>query len=182
MNKYQKIITVSCLGFIILLYIIFGVKHSVLSRQVASGSSFEPGGIKETLSGIQRKQISLETRLDKIEIMIAANPKAANPGSSQASQASTPAGIFINENIFKDNLDTKAIWNPTNKPNVFIVAIKLQEEPDPNSLLVWTGMGMLPFDAFTSQGDTLSILFQQSKEAFVAGNNYINIRYVPRAK
>lgn len=148
----------------------------------------QPQAEKDTNLLELRKEISaIKESLDALKNQIAApasTEKATEtiaPNLNQPSNASSFADNFITEVINRENLDTKTIWNPTNKPSAYILSINLQQEPNGKTILVWTGLGILPFSSYRAEGRVLNILFTQSKEAFINNNNFINVRYIPKA-
>ncbi len=135
--------------------------------------------IKNDLERLKQENTMTKARLSNFEELIRSRQEINNSQVENTDSEDT-GNSFIIENIVSSNIDTKTAWNQTNKANLYVVSVKLEKEPYPNSILVWTGKGLLPFSAYKTQGLNMSIMFNQSKEDFISSNNFINIRYIPK--
>ena len=90
------------------------------------------------------------------------------------------AESYITDIINNSNVNERTVWQKTNQQNVYIVSIRLNHQPYENTILIWTGTGILPSSSYKIERTTLSVILNQPKEAFVSSNNFITIRYLPK--
>ncbi|MDD4202961.1 MAG: hypothetical protein PHQ52_05785 [Candidatus Omnitrophica bacterium] len=87
------------------------------------------------------------------------------------------ADYLVTETVTKENIAQKAVWQATKTQGIYLVSVNLENEPIENSLLIWTGMGILPLKSYKLNGKVLSIIMQQPQQQFIAESDFINIRY-----
>lgn len=146
--------------------------------------------LKNDYSQIQYQKISevaqdKEDKPDAETTQEAGNPEDATPavtenGGNAPGNTADLAERFVTDVIQKDNVNEKALWNATNMNGVYIATIKLESKPYENTLLVWTGLGLLPVSAYNYKNGAVSLIMMQTKDEFIANNNFINIRYISR--
>ena len=184
MGKYEKILIV----FIVILIAFFAIvliqmnnARSQYNKEKEINSLDKTDDkLQQRLSELEEKQKTLEEKTDKKTQVIIKDEK--KPSEKPLNRVDVDlVKYLVTETINKDNLQTKTRWQPTNTSGISVIAVKLDFEPVEDSIMVWSGMGLLPVDSYRVQDvNTLLIIFQQTQEAFVAGNNYINIRYFKR--
>lgn len=176
MLKYEKIIPVF-IGLLAVFFILIGLKWI--------GIGFSKNSNQETISTLRdeikelkREQTALKMKLGDYESMQAQGHGAVNP-QDEISQNLNPSN-FIVDIVTKDNVDLKAKWSTTNKEGIFMLTVRLDYQPQPGLVLVWTGMGMLPVTSYSINAGSVSIATQQTREMFIASNNFVNVLYVPK--
>lgn len=171
-------LVITILLFLVGGLLVIGFKQG-LSQRGGIGTKGALRHLEDELKKVKVEQTSIKAKLLNLERAV--RSKKSSPTGLSSSINDLPDS-FVTEVVSRDNVDSKAVWNQTNRPDVFLVSVRLEREPNPNTLLVWTGLGVLPFNAYRVDGKTLSILFEQPREAFIASNNFINIRYSSRAR
>jgi len=176
MIKYERIV-----GFFVILLIVFfiiiGLKWGCELNN----------GVEEdqTTLNINKEIIKLKREIKNIKARVANVEHSLGAGVS--AEVSVPsvnidsiAKQYTTVYISRENVNNRVIWKTTNKDNVFIVSINLEQEPYPDTILAWTGNGMLPTAAYNVSGNIMSVIMQQPKKAFIATNNFIVVRYLAK--
>lgn len=175
MLKYEKIIPVF-VGLLVVFFILIGLKW--IGIGFSKNSNQETiSTLREEIKELKREQTALKMRLGDYESMRVQDQSAANP-QDEIPQNLNPSN-FIVDIVTKDNIDLKAKWSTTNKDGIYVLTIRLDYEPQPGLVLVWTGMGMLPVTSYSINAGSVSIATQQTREMFIASNNFVNVLYVP---
>jgi len=179
----QQHIIIFFVVLLIAFFIIFGIKSTQDEVDKKSPSKkYKTTDIAKEINELKNSQAAIKATLASLESKIRNQaPVSATTEDLTEDQSAQFSGVFITEAINRKNAGTKAKWQDTNQPNAFIISVYLENEPAPSSLLVWTGLGILPFSAYKVEGNILNIIFQQSQEVFMNANNYINIRYFPKS-
>lgn len=173
----QKHIIIFFVILLLAFFIIFAVKFSDDNKKASSPKKTKKQDLATQIKELKNNQAAIKATLASFNSKIRTEPIAASGTENPIS--SYLADYFITETINKDNAGTKAVWNQTNQPNAYVISVYLEKEPHPKTLLVWTGLGILPFSAYRAERNILNIVFQQSQETFSSSNNYFNIRYLP---
>jgi len=169
--KYEKII----ITFIVLLAVFSAV---IFIQRFTSGR--EGGRTAAGIEDVKRENEDLRFRLNALEKAVDPARPSSNPSAAfQVSGDITDR--FVTVLVNRENIDSISVWNNTKMPGISFVNVSLTRDPAPETIMVWTGMGVLPVNAYKVQDKTISVIMQQSKEDFIASNNYINIRYIARS-
>ncbi len=175
--RYERIIAIFFV-LIAVFFCIFIIKYMEIRRasEPVTDAVRISGG--SDVDSLKKDIIALKVKLENLERVV-----RSEKAPSQEPNAPVSEGVedrFITENVNRDNLNTKATWNQTNRSGLYIVNIALEKEPFEKTILVWTGLGLLPASGYNVNGKTLSVILQQTREEFMSGNNFINIRYIAK--
>ena len=182
MGKYEKILIifiVVLISFFVIVLFQMRNTRAIYNEQKESNSLVKTEGeMEKRLKDLEKKQNTLMIMSDKnIQPSLNNNKKIVKEASLKAVDIDL-VKYLVTETINSENLKTKTRWQQTNSPGISVVAVNLDFEPVEESIMVWSGMGLLPVDSYRMQeAKLLLIIFQQPQEAFISGNNYINIRY-----
>ncbi|MBN1353664.1 MAG: hypothetical protein JW994_03215 [Candidatus Omnitrophica bacterium] len=142
-------------------------------RSAASGSG------RADLEQLQNEMGKIKSEQTALKVKLASLEKIVRSETETPEKEKQDLGFML-ESINPENVDNRAVWGKTNKSDLYIVTTHLEKTPLPNSVIIWTGLGILPYEAYRIEGNSVSIIIRQSKETFVSSNNYINIRYASK--
>ena len=182
MIKYGRLVALF-IGLLILMLLIVLIRNLGSGRNNNSYSISGANDDSDGLDAIKKEQKQMMARLENLERAVrGAGTSLPKPsGILDVSLVDEIAENFMTESVNRENISQKATWNATNKPNIFIVSINAEKEPNPKTAFVWTGNGILPVGSYKIEGKVVSIILQETKEEFLQQNNFINIRYLPKS-